>query len=144
MSKDEDAVSKSSEQFYSAVNRMINGDSRALSDVWSHGAEVTAMHPIGGRMIGWDNVRQSFEQVAQIATEGKVTLVDQVIQVEGDLAYEVGVERGQATLAGTQVGLDFRVTNIYRRERGEWKIVHHHTDVSPAMVEAIHHSSVKA
>ncbi|HYU19986.1 MAG TPA: nuclear transport factor 2 family protein [Chloroflexota bacterium] len=26
-----------------------------------------------------------------------------------------------------------RVTNIYRREGGEWKMVHHHTDVSPAM-----------
>jgi hypothetical protein len=29
------------------------------------------------------------------------------------------------------------VTNIYRREGGGWKMVHHHTDVSPAMVEAL-------
>jgi ketosteroid isomerase-like protein len=35
------------------------------------------------------------------------------------------------------VRVDWRVTNIYRREGGGWKMVHHHTDVSPAMVEAL-------
>lgn len=33
---------------------MANGDARPLSDIWSHGAAVTAMHPIGGRQVGWD------------------------------------------------------------------------------------------
>ncbi len=62
-------------------------------------------------------------------------LDDQIIQIIGDVAYEVGVERGQATFAGNEVTLDYRVTNIYRNEAGGWKIVHHHTDISPAMVE---------
>lgn len=130
-------VRKASEQFYAAVNRMANGDAGSLSDIWSHSAAATAMHPIGGRQVGWDKVRESFQQVAQIASEGRVKLDDQIIQVTGDLAYELGVERGQATLAGQQVTLDQRVTNIYRREAGSWKIVHHHTDVSPAMLDVL-------
>ncbi len=133
----ENEVRKASEQFYAAVNRMANGDAGSLSEIWSHSAAVTAMHPIGGRQVGWEKVRESFQQVAQIASEGRVKLDDQMIQVTGDLAYELGVERGQATLAGQQVTLDQRVTNIYRREAGSWKVVHHHTDVSPAMLDVL-------
>ena len=41
---------------------------------------------------------------------GEVKLSDQFIQVAGDMAYELGVERGQFTLAGQQVTIDHRVT----------------------------------
>jgi|SRR3972149_9894401 len=139
----EDEVRKASEQFYAALNRMANGDARPLADIWSQGAGVTTMHPIGGREVGWDKVRGSFEQVAQIASEGRVRLDDQVIRVVGDLAYELGYERGQAKFAGQQVTLDHRVTNIYRREAGSWKIVHHHTDVSPAMLDVLNRLQTK-
>jgi ketosteroid isomerase-like protein len=139
----EDEVRKASEQFYAALNRMANGDARPLSDIWSQGAAVTTMHPIGGRQVGWDKVRESFQQVAQIASEGRVRLDDQIIQVTGDLAYELGFERGQAKFAGQQVTLDHRVTNIYRREAGSWKIVHHHTDVSPAMLDVLNRLQAK-
>jgi len=130
-------VRKASEQFYTALNRMIEGDSSLLSGVWAHGATVTTMHPIGGRQVGWDKVLDSFQQVAGIASAGQVKLEDQIIHVIGDLAYELGVERGQATFAGQQVTLDHRVTNVYKREAGRWKIVHHHTDVSPAMLDVL-------
>ncbi len=108
-----------------------------MADIWSQGAGVTTMHPIGGREVGWEKVRDSFEQVAQIASEGRIQLEDQVIRVVGNLAYELGYERGQAKFGGQQVTLDHRVTNIYRREAGTWKVVHHHADVSPAMLDVL-------
>lgn len=133
----ENEIRQASSQFYDGLNRMLNGDSSALADIWSHGAAVTAMHPIGGREVGWDAVRGSFEQVAQMASEGKVGLQDQFVQVAGDMACEVGIEQGQFKLAGQQVSIEHRVTNIYQREAGAWKIVHHHTDISPAMLDAL-------
>lgn len=133
----EDEVREASKQFYAALNRMLNGDAAPLADIWSHSAAVTTMHPIGGRQIGWDQVRESWEQLAPIATGGQVELRDQIIQVAGDLAYELGIEQGQAKLAGEQVTIEHRVTNIYRREAGGWKTVHHHTDVSPAMLDVL-------
>jgi len=144
VSKEEDAVRKASEKFYAAINRMVNGDTRPMTEAWSHGGHVTAMHPIGGRMVGWDEVRKSFEDVARIASDGRVTLEEQAIQVAGDLAYEVGVERGQATFAGKRIPIDIRVTNIYRRESGTWKVAHHHTDFSAAMVDAVKHAPIKS
>jgi ketosteroid isomerase-like protein len=133
----EDDVCAASTQFYAALNRMLDGEMGPLEAIWSHGAAVSTMHPIGGRQAGWDEVRGSFEQVAQLATGGHVDLRDRSIQVTGDLAYEVGVEQGQARIAGEQVTIEQRVTNVYRREGEEWKIVHHHTDVSPAMVDLL-------
>ena len=133
----EDEVRKASEQFYAALNRMLNGNAAPLADIWSHSGAVTTMHPIGGRQVGWDEVREAWQQVAMLASEGQGRLDDQIIQVAGDVAYELGTERGQVKLAGQQVTIEHRVTNIYRREAGGWKVVHHHTDVSPAMLDIL-------
>ena len=56
---------------------------------------------------------------------------DLLLRVGSDLAYTVGMERGKVTLAGQQVQFELRVTNIYRRRAGGWKMAHHHTDLSP-------------
>jgi len=132
-------VRKASEQNYAAMNRMLNGDAASLADIWSHSSAVSAMHPIGGRQVGWGKVRESFEQVAQIASDGQVELRDQIVHVAGDAAFELGVEHGQFKLAGHQVSIELRVTNIYRRETDGWKMVHHHTDLSPAMLDILDH-----
>jgi ketosteroid isomerase-like protein len=130
----EDEVREASAQFYAALNSMANGDAGPQGDIWSHSSEVTAFHPIGGQTVGWDAVGESWNQVAAIASDGKVELDDQLIRASDDMAYEVGTERGHAVMAGEKVTLEHRVTNIYRREGGSWKIVHHHTDLSPDML----------
>ncbi len=59
-----------------------------------------------------------------------------VVPIAGDAAYTLGTEHGQAKIGDESIRIDWRVTNIYRREAGGWKIVHHHTDVSSAVVES--------
>jgi ketosteroid isomerase-like protein len=50
----------------------------------------------------------------------------------GDLAYTVGFERGPVRVdQGTQQDMVIRVTHIYRRVDGEWKIIHRHADFPP-------------
>lgn len=132
-----DEIRQASEQFYAALTEMANGEASSMSAVWAHGNDVTALHPIGGRHKGWDETRSSFEQVGSLASGGQVQLRDQMIQVGTDLAYEVGIEEGEITLAGERVSLNHRVTNIYRREDGAWKMVHHHTDLSPEMIDLL-------
>ena len=50
--------------------------------------------------------------------------------VTADLGYTVGIEHYQARLAGQDVTVPvvLRVTHIFRREDGGWKIVHRHAD----------------
>ena len=109
-----------------------------MLEVWSHGSDVTTLHPLGSRETGWEEVRASWEQVAQAFSDGQVSIEDMVvIPLAEDVAYTLGTEHGQAKLRDEPVNIDRWVTNIYRREEGEWKVVHHHTDVSSALVEAL-------
>ena len=133
MSK-EDEVRTVSDRFYSGLSRM---DFSALPEIWSHGDDVTTMHPMGGEQVGWDAVRTSFEEAGGAMTDSRVELIDQRIHAGQDLAYETGIERGRAKLAGESVEFEHRVTNVYRLEGGQWKMIHHHTDVSPGMVEIL-------
>lgn len=135
----EGEVRKASENFYAAINQMANGRKGAMADARSHGTTVTAMHPVGGRTTGWADVRDSFDQVAEMASEGKIGVKDQVFQVIGDMAYELGIEHGEFKMAGHHVSLDHRVTNIYKREAEGWKLVHHHADPSPGILDVLSH-----
>ncbi len=130
-------VLQTSKQFYGALNHMLKGDATPMASVWSHDSSVDTMHPIGGREMGWEKVDDSFKQVAKLASGGEVHLSDQRIEIDGNMAYEVGIEKGQATFAGRKVAIEHRVTNVYRKENGKWKMVHHHTDISPEMLEII-------
>ncbi len=133
----EDEVRNASERFYAALNNMANGDSGPLAAIWSHSPAVTIMHPRGGREIGWEAVRASLEQIAHLSSEGTVGLKDQFIRVAGEVAYELGVEHGHLTLAGYHVAFEHRVTNIYERQAEAWKVVHHHADTSPTLIDAV-------
>jgi ketosteroid isomerase-like protein len=130
-------VREASKKFYERLNRMANGETNTFADVWSQNESATAMHPIGGRDVGWKEVENSFNQVAGVASDGKVELKDQLIRVLGDAAFEVGIEKAQFKVAGMEVNAEIRVTNIYQKENGSWKMVHHHTDIAPSMIEAL-------
>jgi ketosteroid isomerase-like protein len=133
----EDDVRAASKRFYTALTRMAKGNTGTMADIWSRSASVTAMHPIGGRQVGWDAIRDSFDQVGGLASDGEIELRDQLIHVMGDVAYEIGIEYGEFKLDGQKISIDHRVTNIYRRENEGWKFVHHHADASPAMMDAL-------
>lgn len=140
----EDDVRAASDEFYNAVVQMANGDAGPMSNIWSHRDDVTAMHPIGGRQVGWDEVRESWESVAEISEDGEVERADQLIHVLGETAYELVTEKPSVVLAGQPVSSEFRATNIYRLEDGEWKIIHHHTDVEEEFVEILHRLKTEA
>ena len=53
-------------------------------------------------------------------------------EVSGDMAYVVGFEHIANSVVGVPVEpYTLRVTHIFRRENGEWKIAHRHADHVP-------------
>lgn len=130
-------IRTASDNFYKALNRMAAGDAAPMAEAWVSTAEASAQHPIGGRDEGYDNVIASFSKVAEIAEGGDIRLLDQKIVAGSDMALETGVEKGTIKIAGTKATIDHRVTNVYLRSNGVWKIVHHHTDLSDAMLDIL-------
>ncbi len=140
-----DEVRQASDRFYAALNRMISGDSSAMLDVCSHASDVTAMHPLGGRQIGWPEARAIWEMAAQATNGGSVEASDLQITLLGDAAaYTTGTEIASAVVGGTSVSFSGRCTNVYRREDGVWKLVHHHVDLLPDVAAAFQAAASKA
>jgi ketosteroid isomerase-like protein len=55
-----------------------------------------------------------------------------VIASSGDLAYTAGFERSHVSVDGGPLrDMVIRVTHIYRRIDGDWKLVHRHADFPP-------------
>lgn len=132
-----DDVRAASARFYGAPNSMAAGDVAPMAESWVEGGNVSAQHPIGGRSEGYDTVMASFAKVAEIAGGGDIRLIDQKIDAGFDMAVETGVETGSLVIAGHQATLRHRVTNVYRKVEGGWKLAHHHADLSDAMLDIL-------
>jgi ketosteroid isomerase-like protein len=83
--------------------------------------------------IGPEEVRRVFRWLAtrfSNCTDYRFELV--AAGAGGDLAYTVGYEHISFSMDGVPVEpWTLRVTHLYRREDGEWKIVHRHADYVP-------------
>ncbi len=133
------AVEAVSDAFYAALNEMLAGTpvSQDVAPLWLDAEGVTAQHPVGGRDIGLSTLVGAFDGVASLSSGGEVALEDQAIAVFGETAVETGLEVGRASLAGEEITLEYRVTNVYTLTDDGWRMVHHHTDLSTPIIELL-------
>jgi ketosteroid isomerase-like protein len=113
-----------------ADDALHNGDPEPRMQLWSHEDPVTVLGAFGVAASGWDEVRETFRWVASQFTRGEEFELDVIAAgVSGDLAYTVGYEHSVVSRDGDPPRPNrLRVTHVYRRENGEWKIVHRHGD----------------
>jgi len=136
-SKEErEAVIKTAEQFYSALNAMFTGNLEPMKEVWSHADDVTYLGPDGSFRIGWTKVLKDWEMQAALKLGGEVSPKDMQVTVGRDLAvvsnYELGENIGPN---GEPRYVEIRATNLFRKENGKWKMIGHHTDTLPFLKE---------
>jgi ketosteroid isomerase-like protein len=107
-----------------------NGDVEPRLAMWSADDPVTLFGAYGMTKSGWDEVSEVFRRLA--ARFSNLADYDYELVAagaSGDLAYTVGFERHSVSIEGGPVKPHtIRVTHVYRREDGEWKIVHRHGD----------------
>lgn len=133
----EQGLRDANERLYSGLNDMFEGNIDTLVDLWSHSDEVTQMGPWGERLTGWEAVHREFKQVAAFKLGGKIACEDLHVFADNEMGYTVCVEVGENTDAsGNIIKVSHRATNIFKIENGEWKLVHHHTDISKQHLEA--------
>jgi ketosteroid isomerase-like protein len=111
------------------VVALENGDPGPRKALWSHQEPVT-LFGAEASARGWEEVEPIFDRLAESFSDGqscsyKVMGAD----VSGDLAYVAAIERSvAASLGSSPQTFTLRVTTIFRREDGEWKVVHRHGD----------------
>ncbi len=120
------------ERTHAAIAAMMNGDSEPYMALWSRADDASLFGAWGPCKRGWTELSATFMWVAsRFGPDSESECVDTVVQVNGDLAYTVGYERGDMVMDGERRPATIRVTHIYRREAGEWKLVHRHGDFAP-------------
>jgi ketosteroid isomerase-like protein len=130
-----------------ALRRFVAGDPEPMLARFSERAEVTLLNPLHPVARGRAQVEAATRAAcANFGAGGQMTDVrvdfEEVSRVEtGETAHLVQLERGQARMAGHEGPVSFalRVTMVFHREDGEWRIVHRHADpiTTPRGVETM-------
>ncbi|WP_344850613.1 YybH family protein [Kribbella ginsengisoli] len=117
-----------------ALDAFHCGDPELWRDHWLKDDSVTLF---GGLLLptrrGWSDVRQAFESVSARFCEGGGAQLDvMAASVSGSLAYLAAHETYYGSFdGGPIVSSMLRITQIYRRDEGAWKLAHRHADPPP-------------
>jgi ketosteroid isomerase-like protein len=120
------------EQVDAALDAMRSGDPLPYIDCWAESDDVTLFGAWGPIEKGHERLVETFRWVGG-RFEGGSTVTDYSVVFEsGELAYTVGFERGEAVVDGSDpFPMTIRVTHLYRRIDGVWRLVHRHADFPP-------------
>jgi ketosteroid isomerase-like protein len=119
------------DRYHRSVEALIQGDPDPQMVLWSRRDDVTLANPYGPPAKGWERVYQAAARAASLLREGEQLTFDRISGYEStDLAYDVGIQRFKAKLAGSDdmAPVALRVTTIFRREEDGWRILHRHAD----------------
>lgn len=120
------------DRVHAATVAMGHGDPEPYMRLWSRADDVSLFGAWGPCKRGWDQVSQTFRWVATRFGDGELHCEDLIVNVSGDLACTVGYERGTMAVDGAEPKpMTIRVTQTYRREDAEWRLVHRHGDFAP-------------
>jgi ketosteroid isomerase-like protein len=127
-----DGVRAASKAFYEALAVIDNGE--AMEKVWAHTPYVTFVGPNSKSIIvGWDAQKKYWPEANRPFLTRNVSLSEAHIHVNGNLAWEMGEEVGEAKMKnGTVIKPNWIVTNVYEKQAdGRWLMVSHHVQPKP-------------
>jgi ketosteroid isomerase-like protein len=132
MSELDDFLTRTIARQVEAEKALHNGDVTPRLEMWSQEDPVTVFGAMQSN-VGSEGVREVFRWLGtrfSNCTDYRFELV--AAGASGDLAYTLGYEHSTFSMDGGPVQpRTLRVTHVYRRENGEWKIVHRHADTPP-------------
>ncbi|WP_327280533.1 nuclear transport factor 2 family protein [Streptomyces sp. NBC_01278] len=113
---------------YEAELALHNGDPAPRRAIWSRNEPVSVLGA-WRNAFGQQEIEQLFAVLGQSFSDCTSYAFElQACQVLGDMAYTVGFERTSVSVRGEPSTYTLRVTQVYRREGGEWKVAHRHGD----------------
>ena len=118
-------------QYHEAANAFAEGDPDPVEALFSDRDDIMLANPFGPAVFGRKKVAEALEYASSRFRDGEVTAFEGIARyVTTDLASIHELERWRAKVAGREETSEFnlRVTSIFRREGGTWKLVHRHAD----------------
>jgi ketosteroid isomerase-like protein len=113
---------------YEAERALHSGDATLRRALWSRNEPVSVLGAMRNA-YGLQEVDDAFTFLERTFSECTSYAFElQAYDVLGDMAYTAGLERTSAAMNGEPSSYVLRVTQVYRREDGEWRVAHRHAD----------------
>lgn len=115
-----------------AAAAYVNGEAGPLDKIITHEQPATFFSPKGDFQEGTSQVATVYKTDAGAFDEGSESDFEILQMAASDgIAYWVGFQRATVRMKEKTepVPFNLRVTEIFRREGGDWKMVHRHADV---------------
>jgi ketosteroid isomerase-like protein len=130
------------EEYHRAGLEITNGNPDVYKRLYSHRDDVTLANPFGPPVRSWRDVPATLDRAAANSRDGEVVGFENVSTgIGSDFAYTVEIESYRARVGGADeiTPVSVRVTTIFRRENGMWKVVHRHADpiTAPRQAESV-------
>ena len=125
-----------------AMAKVANGDVSAIKSLYSDTADATSFYGWGGYEKGGEAVSRRWDWAGTQFKGGSVRYENVSTVVTPEMFYLTEIETYEnQRVAGVEglTGWTNRVTHIFRREAGEWRLLHRHGN----RLEAQHDAAAK-
>lgn len=116
-----------------AATDYTNGKADAVVTLSADSGPASFFGPDGSVVEGAAAVRKSYSDGASYFNEGGATELDIRDQgASGDIGFWSGFQRARVLLKDKDKPVDMvlRITEIFRRQDGEWRMVHRHASMA--------------
>ena len=118
--------------FREGTRLFMNGDPVKWKNNVSHSEDTMIMGAWGAYEKGWPEASARYDWAAARFKDSTARLDVEYLAsgISGDLAYTVALEHAEVLLAGQDKPkpMSLRVTHIFRKEGGTWKLLLRHAD----------------
>jgi ketosteroid isomerase-like protein len=129
MTETEEFLAATMPRLTEAETALHNGDTAGRIAMWSRTDPLTVFGAaLSAR--GWGEIGPMFDRLGTVFADCE-SYDNEIVAAgaSGDLAYIVALEHTTASINGAPVQpYVLRATTVFRREDGEWKVVHRHAD----------------
>lgn len=131
MSKDLDDFEVFMKRRQQVANAYVNGDATLLGEITAKISPATFFGPKGNYEQGAKHVFSVQEHDSKSFAVGSSSELEIFhMSSSENLAYWVGLQHAKVHVQGKKdlVPFNLRVTEIFRRDKNEWKLIHRHAD----------------
>jgi ketosteroid isomerase-like protein len=119
------------EQYHRTIDAVGKGDAEPQKRLFSRGDDVTLANPLGPPVRGWKQVSEALDRAASQMHGGEPITTERVSAIATrDMGYVLEIERMRVKFPDSDElrPVALRVTTIWLKENGEWRVVHRHAD----------------
>lgn len=114
---------------YEAELALHKGDAAPRRAIWSTNEPVSVLGALRNA-YGQRELNELFTALAGTFSDCTSHAFQlQAYDVIGEMAYTAGLEHTSVSVNGQPGSYTLRVTQVYRREGGTWKVAHRHADI---------------